>query len=60
MGYSELKYRDRFSTSVDKNILKAFKELAKKKKQPLSWLTDDALEDYLLKNNIKVEKAKKY
>lgn len=57
MGYEDLKYRARFSTSVDKNLLKAFKELAKKKRQPLSWLTDDAIEDYLHKHNIIVKKA---
>lgn len=57
MGYNELKYRQRFTTSIDKNILKAFFELAKTKNQPKSWLIDEALEDLLKKNNIKVKKA---
>ncbi len=57
MGYNELKYRQRFTTSIDKNLLEAFFELAKKKKQPKSWLMDEALEDFLLKNGIQVPKA---
>ena len=58
MGYNELKYRQRFTTSIDKNILKAFFELAKIKNQPKSWLIDEALEDFLKKNGIKVQKTK--
>lgn len=57
MGYDDLKYRERFSTSVDKELLKAFKTLAKSKRQPLSWITDDAIEDYLTKNGVTVTKA---
>ena len=57
MGYNELKYRQRFTTSIDKNILKAFFELAKDKNQPKSWLMDEALIDFLEKNGIKVQKA---
>ena len=57
MGYNELKYRQRFTTSIDKNILKAFFELAESKKQPKSWLIDEALEDILKKNGITVKKA---
>lgn len=57
MGYEDLKYRARFSTSVDKELLKAFKELARSKRQPLSWVVDDAIEDYLAKNGIIVTKA---
>ena len=57
MGYNELKYRKRFTTSIDKNILEAFFELAKKKNQPKSWLMDEALKDFLEKNGIKVQKA---
>ena len=49
MGYNELKYRQRFTTSIDKNILEAFFELAKSKNQPKSWLMDEALEDFLKK-----------
>lgn len=57
MGYNELKYRQRFTTSIDKNILNAFFELAKVKNQPKSWLMDEALEDFLKKNGITVSKA---
>lgn len=57
MGYDDLKYRTRFSTSIDKNLLAAFKDLAKTKRQPLSWMTDDAIEDYLNKHNISIKKA---
>ena len=57
MAYNDLKYRQRFTTSIDKNLLKAFFELAETKKQPKSWLMDDALEDLLKKNGIVVKKA---
>ena len=57
MGYNELKYRKRFTTSIDKNILKAFFELATIKNQPKSWLIDEALADLLKKNGIEVIKA---
>lgn len=57
MGYEDLKYRSRFSTSIDTNLLQAFKELARAKRQPLSWVTDDAIEDYLRKNGIEVVKS---
>ncbi|MCI9272441.1 MAG: ribbon-helix-helix domain-containing protein [Clostridiales bacterium] len=57
MGYNELKYRQRFTTSIDKNILKAFFELSEIKKQPKSWLMDEALEDLLRKNGVEVQKA---
>lgn len=57
MGYNELKYRQRFTTSIDKNILQAFFELAKVKNQPKSWLIDEALTDLLHKNGIQVQKA---
>lgn len=59
MGYNDLKYRERFTTSVDKNLLSAFRKLAEEKRQPLSWLTDDALEDFLKKNGITVKKIEK-
>ena len=58
VGYNELKYRQRFTTSIDKNILEAFFELAKMNKQPKSWLIDEALEDLLRKNGIEVQKAR--
>lgn len=58
MGYNDLKYRERLTTSIDKNILKAFNKLASDKRQPKSWLMDEALEDLLLKNGIVVTKSK--
>ena len=57
MGYNELKYRQRFTTSIDKNLLTAFFELSKIKNQPKSWLMDEALEDFLRKNGVEVQKA---
>lgn len=57
MGYAELKYRQRFTTSIDKNLLKAFFDLADNKRQPKSWLMDEALEDLLRKNGVEVKKA---
>lgn len=57
LGYNELKYRQRFTTSIDKNILQAFINLANVKKQPKSWMMDEALEDFLRKNGIEVSKA---
>lgn len=57
MGYPDLKYRKRFSTSIDKNILEAFDKLAAEKRQPKSWLMDEALEDLLKKNNIEIKKS---
>lgn len=59
MGYNELKYRKRFTTSIDKNILDAFFKLSDEKNQPKSWLIDEALEDFLKKNGITVEKSNK-
>lgn len=58
MGYVDLKYRKRFTTSIDKNILEEFFKLAELKKQPKSWLMDEALEDLLKKNGIIVKKSK--
>ena len=57
MGYDELKYRKRFTTSIDKNLLEAFFKLADTKRQPKSWLMDEALEDISKKNGITVKKA---
>jgi len=38
-------------------LLKAFFELAAEKRQPRSWLIDDALDDLLKKNGIEVKRA---
>jgi len=56
-GHNELKYRQRFTTSIDKNLLKVFFKMAETKKQPKSWLIDDALDDLLKKNGIEVKRA---
>lgn len=48
----ELKYRIRFTTSVDKGIYKAVYNYSIDSKIPLSRLTDEAFEDFLTKNNI--------
>ena len=58
MGVNELKYRQRFTTSIDKNILQAFFKLADNKRQPKSWLLDEALEDLLRKNGVEVIKSR--
>jgi len=58
MGYNELKYRQRFTTSIDKELLKSFFALSETKKQPKSWLMDEALEDLLRKNGVVVKKAR--
>lgn len=55
MGYSELKYRRRFTTSIKNEILDAFFELAKIKKQPKSWLMDEALTDLVNKYGIQIK-----
>jgi len=57
MGHEDLKYRARFTTSIDKNLLQAFFKLAEEKRQPKSWMMDDAIEDFLKKHGIEVKKA---
>ena len=48
----DLKYRFRFTTSIDKGLYKAFYNYSIDSKIPLSRLTDEAIEDFLIKNNI--------
>ena len=48
----DLKYRLRFTTSVDKGLYKAFYNYSIDSKIPLSRLIDEAIEDFLTKNNV--------
>ena len=48
----DLKYRIRFTTSIDKGLYKAFYNYSIDSKIPLSRLADEAIEDFLTKNNI--------
>lgn len=41
---SDLKNRERFTTSIDKKILSEFKEISKNTRIPMSKLLDEALE----------------
>jgi len=58
MAYNDLKYRKQFTTSIKNEILDAFFLLAKQKKQPKSWLMDEALADLLQKYGIKIKEQK--
>ena len=51
----DLKYRLRFTTSVDKGLYKAFYNYSIDSKIPLSRLTDEAIEDFLKKNKLPYE-----
>lgn len=48
----DLKYRKRLSTSVDKGIYRAVYNYSIDTRIPLSRLLDEALEDFLHKNNV--------
>ena len=48
----DLKYRTRFTTSIDKGLHKAFYNYSIDSKIPLSRLADEAIEDFLNKNNV--------
>ena len=48
----DLKYRDKFGTSVDKGLFKAFYNYSIDSKIPLSRLADEAIEDFLNKYNL--------
>jgi len=48
----DLKYRLRFTTSVDKGLYKAFYNYSIDSKIPLSRLADEAIEDFLKKHNL--------
>ena len=51
----DLKYRERFATTIDKGLYKAFYNFSIDSKIPLSRLTDEAIEDLLKKNKIPYE-----
>ncbi|CUH96011.1 hypothetical protein P22_2099 [Propionispora sp. 2/2-37] len=55
MAYNDLKYRRRFTTSIKNEILDAFFKLAAQKRQPKSWLMDEALTDLLVKHGMKIK-----
>lgn len=48
----DLKYRERFTTSIDKGLYKAFYNYSIDSKIPMSRLTDEAIKDFLNKNNV--------
>lgn len=48
---SDLKNRERYTTSVDKEIIKKFRELSEKTKIPMSKLIDEAITDLLKKKS---------
>lgn len=52
MAMEDLKYRSRFSTTVDKGLYKAFYNYSIDSRIPLSRLLDDAIEDYLKKQGL--------
>jgi len=54
---STLKYRERTSVSLDKGISKAIYNHSIDTGIPLSKLTDEAIEDFLIKHKIEYEKA---
>lgn len=45
----DLATRERWGTSVDKDLLKEFKQLQKQTRIPMSRLLDEAIEDLLKK-----------
>ena len=51
----DLKYRKRFATSIDNGLYKAFYNFSIDSKIPLSRLTDEAIEAFLIKNGLSYE-----
>ena len=49
---NDLKYRARLSTSIDKGLYKAIYNYSVDSKIPLSRLLDDAIEQFLQKNDM--------
>ena len=49
MGYDALKNRERFSTTLDKQIVKELKEYSKKTMIPISKILDVAIKEYIEK-----------
>lgn len=50
-----LKYRTRFTSSLDNKLVPLWNQLAKKTRIPKSRLLDEAIEDLLVKHGIPVE-----
>ena len=48
----DLKYRTRFTTSIDKGLYKALYNFSIDSKIPLSRLADEAIENFLIKNKL--------
>ena len=48
----DLKYRTRFTTSIDNGLYRALYNFSIDSKIPLSRLTDEAIEDFLIKNKL--------
>jgi len=48
----DLKYRTRFATTIDNGLYKALYNYSIDSKIPLSRLTDEAIEDFLIKNKL--------
>ncbi len=53
--YDELKYRARLSTSIDKGLERALRELSLQTYVPISRLLDEALEALLKKRGVPYE-----
>ena len=51
----DLKYRTRFTTSIDNGLYKALYNFSIDSKIPLSRLADEAIEDFLTKNKVVYE-----
>jgi len=51
----DLKYRTRFTTSVDNGLYKALYNFSIDSKIPLSRLIDEAIEDFLVKSKLPYE-----
>ena len=51
----DLKYRHRLSSSVDKGLYKAFYNYTFRTRIPMSRLLDEAIEDFLNKNEVEYE-----
>ena len=56
----DLKYRTRFTTSVDNGLYKALYNFSIDSKIPLSRLADEAIEDFLIKNKLSYEMESPY
>lgn len=51
MGYDALKNRERFSTTLDKQVVKELKEYSQKTLIPISKILDKAIMDFIKGNS---------